>query len=70
MHIGMAGIGLYIPSQCMTAAELAQATGVPEDVIALKFGIKKKPIASKEETTSYMGLKAAEAALSDAQYKA
>jgi len=67
MHIGMAGIGLYIPSQCMTAAELAQATGVPEDVIAHKFGIKKKPIASEEETTSYMGLKAAEAALADAQ---
>jgi len=27
----------------------------------LKFGIKKKPIANPAETTSYMGLKAAEA---------
>lgn len=69
MHIGMAGIGLYLPQHFATAADLAKATSVPEDVIALKFGIKKKPIANPAETTSYMGLKAAEAALEDAKVK-
>ncbi|MEJ5185093.1 MAG: 3-oxoacyl-ACP synthase, partial [Rectinemataceae bacterium] len=66
MHVGIAGIGLYIPQHRMTAADLAAATGVPEDVIALKFGVRSKPVAGPEETTSYMGLKAAEAALADA----
>ncbi|SLM17511.1 Beta-ketoacyl-acyl-carrier-protein synthase III [uncultured spirochete] len=70
MHVGVAGIGLYIPKHYMTAADLAKATTVPEDVIALKFGIKRKPIAGPEETTSYMGMMAAKAALDDADIKA
>jgi len=70
MHVGVAGIGLYIPKHYMTAADLAKATTVPEDVIALKFGIKRKPIAGPEETTSYMGMMAAKAALDDAGIKA
>ncbi|MDH7483311.1 MAG: hypothetical protein QHH01_01660, partial [Spirochaetales bacterium] len=70
MHVGIAGIGLYIPQHRMTAADLAAATGVPEDVIALKFGVRSKHVAGPEETTSYMGLKAAEAALADAGIEA
>ncbi|HNV36887.1 MAG TPA: 3-oxoacyl-ACP synthase [Rectinema sp.] len=70
MHIGIAGIGLYLPKQYMTAADLARATSVPEEVIALKFGIKKKPVAGPDETTSYLGLRAAQAALDDAAIKA
>lgn len=70
MHVGIAGIGLYIPEHTMTAADLAKATGVPEDVIALKFGIKKKPVAGQEEPTSYMGLMAAQEALKDAGIQA
>ncbi len=70
MHVGVAGIGLYIPEHYMTAADLAKATTVPEDVIALKFGIRRKPIAGPEETTSYMGMMAARAALDDADTKA
>lgn len=66
MHVGIAGIGLYIPEHQMTASDLAKATSVPEDVIALKFGIKTKPIAGQEEPTSYMGFMAAQAALEDA----
>jgi 3-oxoacyl-[acyl-carrier-protein] synthase-3 len=42
---------------------LAAATGVPEDVIALKFGIKSKPVAGPGETTAFMGLAAARKAL-------
>ncbi len=70
MHVGIAGIGLYIPQHGMSASDLAQATSVPEDVIAHKFGIKHKPVADRDETTSYMGLMAAKEALAEAGAKA
>ncbi len=66
MHVGIAGIGLYIPKRSKTAADLAQETAVPEDVIARKFGVLRKPVAGPEEPTSFMGLMAAHAALEDA----
>ncbi len=66
MHVGIVGIGSYIPRQRISAAELSAATGVPEDVIALKFGVKSKPVAGPEDTTAAMGVKAARAALKQA----
>lgn len=66
MHIGIAGIGTYLPPHTMSAAELAAATGVPEDVVALKFGIKQKPVAGPEDPTAEMGVKAAARALEQA----
>ena len=66
MHVGIAGIGLYFPSTELSAAELAAETGVPEDVIALKFGIKRKPVAGPDDTTADMGYKAARKALEEA----
>ena len=56
MHIGLAGHATWLPSTVLTAADLAAATGVPEDVIALKFGVKSKPVAGPGETTAFMGL--------------
>lgn len=66
MSIGMMGYGLYVPEKRMTAAEIAEATNIPENVIALKFGIKQKPMPGPEDTTSYMGLMAAGKAIEDA----
>ena len=66
MHVGLAGIGVYVPETYLTAADLALATGVPEDVIAKKFGIKRKPVADAGNTTAVMGLKAAHKALEEA----
>jgi 3-oxoacyl-[acyl-carrier-protein] synthase III len=66
MHVGILGYGNWIPSGTMSAAELAAATGVPEDIIALKFGVKSKPIAGPGETTAFMGLAAARKALAAA----
>jgi len=63
MHVGIIGFGTYLPKGYMTAADLAAATTVPEDVIINKFGIKRKPIASPEETTAFMGLESAKTAL-------
>jgi 3-oxoacyl-[acyl-carrier-protein] synthase III len=66
MHVGIIGHGTWLPGGQQTAAELAAATGVPEAVIALKFGVKAKPVAGPGETTSFMGLAAARKALADA----
>ncbi|MBK8789880.1 MAG: 3-oxoacyl-ACP synthase [Holophagaceae bacterium] len=66
MHVGIIGHGNWIPSGRVTAADLAAATGIPEDVIALKFGVKGKPVAGPGETTAFMGLAAANKALASA----
>lgn len=66
MHVGIIGYGNWIPAGRVTAADLALATGIPEDVIALKFGVKGKPVAGPGETTAFMGLAAANKALASA----
>lgn len=66
MHVGIGGIGIYIPDSSMSAADLAAATGVPEDVISRKFGVRRKPVAGPDDTTAAMGVKAAKEALADA----
>ncbi|MGA2479687.1 MAG: 3-oxoacyl-ACP synthase [Spirochaetia bacterium] len=66
MHIGILGHGTWLPSTSVSAADIALATGIPENVIALKFGVKRKPVAGPGETTAQMGLEAAKKALQDA----
>ena len=61
--IGIIGIGSYLPATYMTAKDISLATGIPEDVIDLKFGVSRKPIPGPGDTTSYMGLQAAKNAL-------
>jgi len=66
MHVGLVGIGTYVPDTYMSAAELSVATGVPEDVIAKKFGVRRKPVAGPGDTTAVMGVKAARKAMAQA----
>jgi len=66
MHVGIIGYATWLPSGHLTAADLAATTGIPEAVIALKFGIKRKPIAGPDEPTAFMGLAAARKALAQA----
>ena len=66
MHVGICGIGVYTPPGHLTAADLAAATGVPEDVISGKYGVKRKPVAGPDDTTAVMGVKAARDAMAEA----
>ncbi|HTZ50682.1 MAG TPA: 3-oxoacyl-ACP synthase [Spirochaetia bacterium] len=66
MHVGIIGLGTWLPPTSVSAAELARITSIPEQVIAEKFGIKKKPVAGPADTTAAMGLEAARRALADA----
>jgi 3-oxoacyl-[acyl-carrier-protein] synthase III len=63
MHVGIMGIGTYFPENRMSASEIARETGIPEDVISLKFGVKRKPIPGPGDTPSRMGIAAAKKAI-------
>jgi 3-oxoacyl-[acyl-carrier-protein] synthase-3 len=67
MDIGLISTGIYIPKNFITAKEISSKTDIPEDVIKEKFGVIKKPIANKDETTAEMGFQAAKIALEKAQ---
>lgn len=65
MHVvplGIRGIGVYRPAGAETAADIAAASGVPEDVIRHKFGLRQKCRATGEGVAE-MACRAAQAAL-------
>lgn len=68
--IGIKGIGTYIPSRFLAAADLAAATGIPEDVIARKYGVLRKPVPGPGDTPSAMALAASRVALERADVAA
>ncbi len=61
--VGIIGLGVSFPTTYMDAAELAVRTGVPEDVIRQKFGVDRKPVPGPDDTTSAMGIAAANNAI-------
>ena len=63
MNIGIRAIGTYLPQSVMTAGDLSEHTGIPENVIREKFGVIRKPIPGPEDTTSAMGIAAARRAI-------
>ncbi len=65
-RIGIVSAGLYVPKTFITAAEIARETGIPEDVIATKFGIVQKPVPGPDDHTNAMATWAAEDALRQA----
>ena len=61
--IGIVGIGTYFPSQIETAADVAPQTGIPEDILQAKMGIRQRHIAGDGDTISAMASKAAQKAI-------
>ena len=72
VNVGVAGLGLYIPEERMTAAEVSAATnGIwSEEAVINKLGIVSKPIPGVNDGTQEMGVRAALDALNDAQMEA
>lgn len=60
------GYGAYLPERVMTNAELAKMVDTSDDWIVQRTGIKERHIAAEGEFTSHLGLKAAQAALTNA----
>ena len=65
MTIGVAASAAYLPERWMTAAEIAEASGIPEGVLVDKFGIRGKHIAAQDEHVSDLSVKAAERLLEE-----
>ncbi|WP_298473153.1 3-oxoacyl-ACP synthase [uncultured Psychrobacillus sp.] len=63
MTIGIVSTGIYIPTDVMTAEEIAFRSKLPIEVVKNKMGISKKPIPGKDDHTVAMGIWAAEKAL-------
>ncbi len=63
--IGLAATASYLPERFMTAAEVAAASGIPEQVIVAKFGLRGKHIAAADEHVSDLSVKAAELLLAE-----
>jgi 3-oxoacyl-[acyl-carrier-protein] synthase-3 len=57
-YVGLAATAAYLPDRWMTAAEVGAASGIPEDVIVEKFGLRGKHIAADGEHVSDMAIEA------------
>lgn len=67
-NIGVIGIGTYIPSTFMDAAQISEATGGKwsEEAVRTKLGINKKPVPGENDGTQEMGAIAAKKAIENA----
>lgn len=64
--VGIMSVGAYIPETYMTAAELAHKSGIPENVIVEKMGLRRKLVPGPDDHTNAMGVWAAQEAIARA----
>jgi 3-oxoacyl-[acyl-carrier-protein] synthase III len=65
-RVGIAATATYLPERWMPAAEVAAASGIPEQVVVERFGLRGKHIAAADEHVTDLSVTAAERALADA----
>ena len=65
-RVGLAATASYLPERWMTAAEIAAESGIPEQVIVEKFGLRGKHIAAEDEHVSDLSVSAAQTLLDEA----
>ena len=63
--VGLLATASYLPERWMTAAEIAALSGIPEQVIVEKFGLRGKHIAAADEHVSDLSVKAIERLLDE-----
>jgi 3-oxoacyl-[acyl-carrier-protein] synthase-3 len=66
--IGLAATAAYLPEQWLSAAEIAAASAIPEQVIVEKFGLTGKHIAAPDEHVSDMSVEAASRLLAEQEF--
>lgn len=64
--IGIAGLGIYVPPEVVSADDLARETGIPAHILIDKFGVRQVHRAGPECHVSDMGIAAVGDALRDA----
>lgn len=63
MYAAFRSIGAYVPAKILTNAELEAMVDTSDEWITKRTGIKERHIAAENETTSDMGVKAAQSAI-------
>lgn len=63
--VGLLATAAYLPDRWMTAAEIGDRAGIPEEVIVDRFGLHGKHIAAADEHVSDLAVAAAERLLTD-----
>lgn len=58
MKAGIASVASWMPERWMPASEIAAASGIPQDVIEERFGLKGKHIAGPDDHVSTMSAEA------------
>lgn len=64
--VGIIGFGTFFPAAIETAADLAAVSGIPEQVLREKMGIRQRHIANTDETVTMMASQAAQKAIAQA----
>ena len=64
-HVSLVSTAAYLPERWMSAAEVAERSGIPEAVIVEKFGLRGKHIAAEDEHVSDLSVRAAERLLAE-----
>lgn len=57
--VGIAGLATYFPAGYLTSREIAEASGIPQDVIEQRFGLRGKHVAGPDEHVTTMAVRAA-----------
>ena len=66
-NVGLTGYGRYTPDEVVTGAEIAEQSGIPEDVVVEKMGMREKRVCPPEDDhVTDMCLDAGEEALAEA----
>jgi 3-oxoacyl-[acyl-carrier-protein] synthase-3 len=58
-RVGLVATATYLPERWMEAAEVAAASGIPEQVIVERFGLRGKHVAAADEHVSDLSVRAA-----------
>ncbi len=65
--MGIVSTGVYLPKHRHTAAYISEQTGIPEEILKTKFGLRSKTVAGPEDGTISMGVRAARTAIEKAR---
>ncbi|MFX0059802.1 MAG: 3-oxoacyl-ACP synthase [Candidatus Hodarchaeota archaeon] len=69
-HVGLESWGIYLPKERHSSEFISRETGIPEEIIQEKFGLKSKTVPGPDDHTVAMGAKASFQALERANISA
>jgi 3-oxoacyl-[acyl-carrier-protein] synthase III len=64
-RVSLEATAAYLPERWMTAAEVGERSGIPEQIVIEKFGLRGKHIAGEDEHVSDLSVRAADTLLEE-----